>query len=129
MQLNCNGLTRKITEITDFMDRKDIKIAAIQETKLTSRNKLTYSSNYTLIRLDRDRNAGGGIAFILHNSVKYNPLVTVIDDDHLEVQGISVQAGNMDIHTYIHTYLAQTPEIGQGLGRILSCGARKPEQT
>ena len=29
----------------------------------------------------------------------------------------------------IHTYLAQTPEIGQGLGRFLSCGARKPEQT
>ena len=24
--------------------------------------------------------------------------------------------------------LARTPEIGQGLGRILSCGARKPEQ-
>ena len=31
--------------------------------------------------------------------------------------------------TYIHTYLAQTPEIGQGLGRFLSCGARKQEQT
>ena len=30
---------------------------------------------------------------------------------------------------YIHTYLAQTPEIGQGLGRFLSCGARKQEQT
>ena len=29
----------------------------------------------------------------------------------------------------IHTYLAQTPEIGQGLGCILSCGARKQEQT
>ena len=27
----------------------------------------------------------------------------------------------------LHTYLAQTPEIG--LGRILSCGARKQEQT
>ena len=25
--------------------------------------------------------------------------------------------------------LARTSEIGQGLGRILSCGARKPEQT
>ena len=25
--------------------------------------------------------------------------------------------------------LARTPEIGQGLGRTLSCGARKPEQT
>ena len=29
----------------------------------------------------------------------------------------------------IHTYLAQTPEIGQGLGRFLSCAARKQEQT
>ena len=25
--------------------------------------------------------------------------------------------------------LAQTPEIGQGLGRFLSCGALEPEQT
>ena len=33
------------------------------------------------------------------------------------------------IETYIHTYLAQTPEIGQGLGRFLSCGTRKQEQT
>ena len=29
----------------------------------------------------------------------------------------------------LHTYLAQTPEIGQGLGRFLSCGARKQKQT
>ena len=32
-------------------------------------------------------------------------------------------------YIYIYIYLARTPEIGQGLGRILSCGARKPEQT
>ena len=31
--------------------------------------------------------------------------------------------------TPIYIYLARTPEIGQGLGRILSCAARKPEQT
>ena len=30
---------------------------------------------------------------------------------------------------YIIMYLAQTPEIGQGLGRFLSCGERKHEQT
>ena len=34
-----------------------------------------------------------------------------------------------ELHMYIHTYLAQTPEIGKGLGRFLSCGARKQEQT
>ena len=32
-------------------------------------------------------------------------------------------------HFLPYTYLAQTPEIGKGLGRFLSCGARKPEQT
>ena len=32
-------------------------------------------------------------------------------------------------NNYLHTYLSQTPEIGQGLGRFLSCGARKQEQT
>ena len=31
--------------------------------------------------------------------------------------------------TYIHTYLAETPEIGQDLGRFLICGASKQEQT
>ena len=30
---------------------------------------------------------------------------------------------------YIHTHLAQTPEIGQGLGRFLRYGACKQEQT
>ena len=36
---------------------------------------------------------------------------------------------NCDRYIYIYIYLARTPEIGQGLGRILSCGARKQEQT
>ena len=30
---------------------------------------------------------------------------------------------------YIYIYLTRTPEIGPSLGRILSCGARKPKQT
>ena len=29
----------------------------------------------------------------------------------------------------VYLFLARTPGIGQGLGRILSCGARKPEHT
>ena len=33
------------------------------------------------------------------------------------------------IKTSYNIILARTPEIGQGLARILSCGARKPEQT
>ena len=35
----------------------------------------------------------------------------------------------MKVALNIYIILARTPEIGQGLGRILSCGARKQEQT
>ena len=41
----------------------------------------------------------------------------------------SKQTNNAFMKTYNYIILARTPEIGQGLCRILSCGARKPEQT
>ena len=34
-----------------------------------------------------------------------------------------------NLYQHILIYLAQTPEIGQGLGRFLNCGALKQEQT
>ena len=35
----------------------------------------------------------------------------------------------ISIELFIYIYLARTPEIGQGLRRILSCRSCKPEQT
>ena len=45
----------------------------------------------------------------------------------LNVNNIEKLYQNNTLKLYI--YLARTPEIGQGLGRIVSYGARKPEQT
>ena len=47
------------------------------------------------------------------------------------VATVMVRPRIMQIHKNLpgDISLARTPEIGQGLGRILSCGARKPEQT
>ena len=58
------------------------------------------------------------------NSPKGHQLKLAIDSMHLNLFSTGEP-------TYwpTHTYLAQTPEIGQGLGRFLSCGARKQEQT
>ena len=36
---------------------------------------------------------------------------------------------NLQTSLLYNIILARTAEIGQGLGRIPSCGARKPEQT
>ena len=44
-------------------------------------------------------------------------------------ENIRESIGEIQLHTIdINIILARRPEIGQGLGRILSCGARKPEQ-
>ena len=40
-----------------------------------------------------------------------------------------MQTFKSEIIIIIIIILARTPGIGQGLGRNLSCGARKPEQT
>ena len=55
LQWNCNGLSRKVTEVTDYMDKKGILLAALQETKLSSRNPLTCSASYTVLRQDREK--------------------------------------------------------------------------
>ena len=52
------------------MHHNNIKIAAIQETKLHSEGSITSSGNY-IIRKDRERDNGGGLAFIVERNVKY----------------------------------------------------------
>ena len=66
------------------------------------------------------------------NNIKQNcDFVTIFKTSihyfNLKKEGYQVISDRFN--TYIHTYLAQTPEIGQGLGRFLSCGARKQVQT
>ena len=55
---------------------------------------------------------------------------TVIENKEKRVR-TNIGMDDTLIHSsFIYIYiLAQTPEIGQGLGRFLSCGARKQEQT
>ena len=53
------------------MHNNNIKIAAIQETKLHSECPITSSENYNIVRKDRERNNGGGLAFILEQNAKY----------------------------------------------------------
>lgn len=71
LQFNCNGIIGKIDEILKFMNDNEIKLAAIQETKLNEKSQFpSIKSGYTILRKDRV-DAGGGLAFIIENSVLY----------------------------------------------------------
>ena len=102
--LNCNGVTGKRTELAAYLAKHQVKVAALQETKLTSKRKTPeFGSQYKFILKDRPRNrAGGGLALIIHESVKYIELQPrSMNYGTLEAMGIKVSLGNTNklLHT------------------------------
>ena len=93
IQHNCNGIHSSRAELQTFLVNYQVKIAALQETKLYDRSKTPVFQGYNLIRKDRPTGRGGGLAFLVHDSVRYTDLdVTALippGDVTLELQGIS----------------------------------------
>ena len=100
MQFNCNGIKGKITEIINWMEENKINIAALQETKLMPHQKDPNTANFTLVREDRDRNKGGGLAFLVHKTIQFQQLHDLPKDNHLESQGIKVNNTNI-VNLYV----------------------------
>ena len=76
--------------------------------KAVEQKPLSCSSSYNVLRKDREKNNGGGIAFLLHSSVSCIPLDTRADsnDDHFAIQGIAVRSGEVEIEIFnINIYL------------------------
>ena len=84
------------------MRQHNIVVAAVQETKLTSNSSLQSCNGYNVLRKDRTRSNGAGIAFIIHNTVQYRALSLDLNprDEYLEVQGISVRSGEAELELY-----------------------------
>ena len=64
--------------------------------------------------------------FHKHYFPKYVLMNNLLCYNEMSLKNMLITNKNVSL---VYIYLARTPEIGQGLGRILSCGARKPEQT
>lgn len=71
LQLNCRGISNKYDEILNYMHTNNIKVAVIQETKLSSRSNLTDKDGYNFVRCDRTRDEGGGLTFMVHNTLAF----------------------------------------------------------
>ena len=98
------------------MEKKKILIAAIQETKLTTKSKSLNSSNYTLIRKDRGVNKGGGLAFLIHKEITFTQDKTpasLEQDPHLESMTISIQGTDSPLKIR-NVYIPQQASCSQG---------------
>ena len=69
LQFNANGIGNKLTELGVVLERNKVKVAVIQESKLTSKSKNPCIRNYTTVRKDRPHGHGGGLLVFIHESI------------------------------------------------------------
>lgn len=77
--MNLSGMKSKIHNINNILTQNHFHIYAIQETWLNSTvtsEEIIAGTNYSIIRNDRstflsNRKNGGGVAILIHNSIKY----------------------------------------------------------
>ena len=100
MQWNCNGIGNKVTMLAAYLHSTDVKITALQETKLGPKSKSpNFGSQYTLIRQDRPGGRqGGGLAFLIHQSVIFTRVEPAnANDGTMEAMAIKVKFNNSDV--------------------------------
>jgi len=85
-------MSNKIAELTDFLHKENIHVAALQETKLSAKSCINIP-NFTLIRQDRTA-FGGGLAFHVNHSIKFTPIEIAIIDFSGEFQMIELDLPN-----------------------------------
>ena len=64
LQWNANGIGNKQTELSIFLEAHNVKVAAIQESKLMAKSRSPNIQNYALVRQDRCQCPGGGLLFL-----------------------------------------------------------------
>ena len=72
LQFNANGIGNKQVELGGFLERHKVKVAVIQESKLTINSRTPNIQNFTTVRKDRDQGQGGGLLTLIHKSINFS---------------------------------------------------------
>ena len=95
------GIGNTQMELSIFLEEHNVKVTAIQESKLTAKSRSPNIQNYTLVRHDRRQDpGGGGLLFFIHNSVSFTRKslsTTSKNDPHLEELTISIAMDNTEL--------------------------------
>ena len=126
LQWNANGIGSKQTELSIFLEAHNVKVADIQESKLTAKSRSPNIQNYILVRQDRRLGPGGGLLFFIHNSVSFTrkPLSTMSKNDpHLEELTISIAMDNTELlitNVYIRPAISYNGRYSPPLDHLLT---------
>ena len=97
LQLNAKGIGNNLTELGVELERNKVKVAVIQESKLSPKSKNPCIRNYSTVRKDRPYGQGGLLIFI-HRSItffKQPSSPESLPDPHLEELSIKAELRNL----------------------------------
>ena len=97
LQLNANGIGNKLTDLGVVLERKKVKVAVIQESKLSPKSKNPCIGNYTAVRKDRPKGQGGGLLIFIQKLIIFSKQPSSpesLSNPHLEELSIKAELGN-----------------------------------
>ena len=106
LQFNANGIGNKQVKLGDFLERHKVKVAVIQEAKLTLNSRTPNIHNFTTVRKHRDQGQRGGLLTLIHKSINFSRRPDTLADPHLEELTITAKLGSTDLlitNVYIPT--------------------------
>ena len=86
LQFNANDIGNKQVELADLLERHKVKVAVIQESKLTLNYRTPNIQNFTTVSKDCDQGQGGGLLTLIHKSINFSrsQIPDTLANPHLE---------------------------------------------
>ena len=107
-QFNANGISNKLTELGEFLKRHNVKVAVIQEAKLSPNSKTPSIQNFTTVRKDRRQGQGGGLLTLIHKSINFSRKPESPDSSRTSFGGVD-HHGHAGRHRVDHYQRLHTP--------------------
>ena len=104
MSWNADGLSTKAGELIDRLNAMEVDICAVQETKFRAGNRTPAFPGYVSVRADRDKRIGGGLLFLIKNTVVFEKLQD-ISRDGTETSSIRVRMDKKKWLTLTNVYI------------------------
>ena len=109
IQININGIRKKLTELKHFTTKHKADILCIQETKLNKNHKTPEITNYTPIRTDRKNSIkGGGLITYIHKNHKFQQTESPSNYQHIEHHTFKIYTDDHKHITITNAYLPPT---------------------